>query len=407
MPVPPRPPLARGQGKRGMGGRLRPISAHLVTREHFQTGCDSNERAMPPKDLYAILGIKKNASPPEIKKAYRKIARETHPDVKPGDPAAEKRFKEATAAFEVLSNDEKRKLYDEFGEDALRMGFDPKQARAYKTWRQSPGARGGGFEGFDTGDLGGFGFGGKETAGGFDLGEILGDLFGQGRRAGKRGPFGGFTSEPPRRRGGDAETSIRISLREAVLGGSRQISVEKPRTCGACNGTGRSGKAPCGACGGSGTRVGQSRLKVKIPPGVTDGQRIRLGGQGLPGTGGATPGDLLVKVEIEPHPLLRREGHDLYLELPVTVAEALYGATVEVPTFQGGLKVKVPPGSQSGRKLRLKGRGLPRAKGPAGDLYLVLSIRLPTDSKEDEDLRRATETIEARYKSSPRAAIDL
>ena len=388
---------------------MRTLSYEWFERfEKFETQCDSYERRMAPKDLYAILGVKKDASSQEIKKAYRKIARETHPDVKPGDAAAEKRFKEATAAFEVLSNEEKRKLYDEFGEDALRMGFDPEQARAYKRWGARPGAGGSGFEGFDPADLGGFGFGGKETAGGFDLGEILGDLFGQGkRRPGRKSPFGGFASEPPRRRGGDADAKMRITLREAVLGGTRQISLEKPRKCGTCNGTGRREEKACSACGGTGSRVGQSRLNVKIPPGVKNGQRIRLAGQGLPGVGGAPPGDLYVKVEIEPHPLVRAEGEDLYLDLPVTVAEALYGAMVEVPTFQGSLKVKVPAGSQSGRKLRLKGRGIPKAGGGSGDLYLVLSIRLPTEIEEDEDLRRATDTLETRYKASPRAALTL
>lgn len=363
---------------------------------------------MASKDLYAVLGVKKTATPQEIKKAYRKIARESHPDVKPGDAEAEKRFKEATAAFEVLSDEKKRKLYDEFGEDALRTGFDPEQARAYRSWQTGPGRRGAGFEGFETGP-GGFGFGGGEAAGGFDLGDILGDILGQGKkRPGRRGgPFSGFTAEAPKRRGGDAETSMRITLREAALGGSRQISVEKPRTCGACSGTGRSRTGGCAACQGTGMRTGAARLKVKIPPGVSEGQRIRLAGQGLPGEGGARPGDLLVKVHIEPHPHLRVEGHDLFLDLPVTVSEALYGAHIDVPTFQGTLKVKVPPGSQSGRKLRLKGRGMPRSGKKTGDLYLILSVRLPAEAADDESVKKAVEALESSYRSNPRDALKL
>ncbi len=361
---------------------------------------------MSPKDLYAVLGVKKNASPQEIKKAYRKIARSTHPDVKPGDAEAEKRFKEATSAFEVLSDEKKRKMYDEFGEDALRMGFDPEQARAYKKWQTRPGGRAAGFEGFDPSGMGGFDFGGGQATGGFDLGDILGDLFGQRKKeSGRASPFSGFRPKPARRRGGDTGASIRISLREAVLGASRQISIDKPRTCGSCKGTGGEGTAACESCGGSGLRTGQSRLKVKIPAGVLDGQRIRLAGQGLPGAGGGPPGDLLVKVQVQPHPLIRREGQDLFLELPVTVGEALYGATVEVPTFQGSVKVKVPPGSQSGRKLRLKGRGVPRGEG-TGDLYLTLAVRLPAEAPDDE-LKEAIDTLESKYKASPRAGLDI
>jgi molecular chaperone DnaJ len=366
---------------------------------------------MSPKDLYAVLGVKRNAEPQEIKKAYRKIARETHPDVKPGDAVAEQRFKEATAAFEVLSDPEKRKLYDEFGEDALRLGFDPEKARAYRSWQARPGAGRGGFEGFEgfegfQGGAGGFGFRpGSEGAGfGFDLGEILGDLFGGGRRGreSRRSPFRGAT---PKRKGGDAEASMTVPLREAVLGAEREIAVDKPRACNACDGTGRVDGAPCGGCGGTGMRPGRARLKVKIPPGIGDGQKIRLAGQGLPGAGGGPPGDLYVKVAVHPHRFVRREGHDLFMELPITLGEATFGATVEAPTFQGTVKVKVPPGSQSGRKLRLKGRGVPRRKDGAGDLYLVLAVRVPTVPEDDAEARQAVETLEGRYDGDPRASL--
>ncbi len=359
---------------------------------------------MAPRDLYAILGVKKNASPQEIKKAYRKIARKTHPDVKPGDEAAERRFKEATAAFEVLSDEKKKKLYDEFGEDALRTGFDPKQARAYKQWRTQGGPKGfEGFGGFDLGDLGARG------AEGFDIGEILGDLFGGagGRRHTRgRDPFGGFgAAERVRRRGGDTEARMTISLREAVLGGSREITVDKPRTCSACNGTGMLGQAPCASCRGTGSLTEKARLKVRIPPGSGDGRKIRLTGQGRPGTGGGPPGDLYVTINVAPHPHIRREDHDLYMELPITVSEAMYGATVEVPTFQGTVKVKIPPGSQSGRKLRLKDRGVPRRKGEPGNLYLSLEVRLPVEARDAQEVRDAVKDLEERYSGDLRSEL--
>lgn len=317
---------------------------------------------MPQRDLYDILGVPRTASPDEIKRAYRKLAKRYHPDVNPGDKAAEERFKELTAASEVLSDPKRRKLYDEFGPDALRTGFDEKRAEEYRRYR-SQGIPPGGMP-FDFGDFRTVNVGGM---GDFDFSSIFGDLFGQaaGRRRG--GPFPAD--------GANAEAELEVTLREAVLGGERELRVE--------------GKT----------------LRVKIPAGVTDGSQIRLSGQGGPGRHGGKAGDLFLKVRLAEHPLVRREGRDLFLDLPVTVPEAVDGAEVTLPTFEGPVRFRVPPGSQSGKKIRLRGKGLPDLRGGArGDMYAVVKIVLPEPS---EKLEKAARALEPLYKEDPRAAISL
>ena len=319
---------------------------------------------MPQRDLYDVLGVSRGASSDEIRKAYRKLAKKFHPDMNPGDRKAEDKFKEITAAHEVLSDEKKRKLYDEFGPDALRTGFDEKAADQYRQWRQHGGHPGQEVP-FDLGDFETVNVGG---VGNFDFGSIFGDLFGGGGRGRRRG-----TSAA--RPGRDAEAELLVDLRDAVLGAERDL------------------------------RIDDRTLRVKVPAGVTDGSRIRLGGQGGEGTGGAPRGDLYLVVRLREHPGLRREGHDLFLDLPLTVPEAAAGAEVVIPTFEGQVQLKIPAGTQSGRQLRLRGKGLPDLKGgPRGDLYAVARIVLP---EESEALREAVKPLQDLYKTDPRAGISL
>lgn len=322
------------------------------------------------EDLYSILGVQRGASAADIKKAYRKLARENHPDVRPDDKRAEERFKKATAAFEVLGDAKKRALYDEFGEDAEKIGWDEAKAEQLRRYRaaSSAGGMGGGIP---------FGGGGASD---FDLGDLFAEMFG-GRRGGggARSPFGGRANVP--QQGEDLSTTVSVTLRDAVLGGERVISLQRPG------------------------RADPQRLTVRIPPGVQTGSRIRLAGQGGPGVRGGPPGDLYMDVEVVPHHSVRREGDDLYLDLPVTLPEALLGAEVRAPTFEGSVTVTIPPGSQSGRKLRLKERGVPALKGGRrGDFYLVLQIQAPTGPLTDE-VRQAAETLRSAYGSDVRAGV--
>lgn len=319
------------------------------------------------EDLYSILEVSRSASAAELKKAYRRLARENHPDVRPNDKKAEERFKKVTAAFEVLGDARKRKLYDEFGEDAEKIGYDEERAAQLRRYKSAAGGGGmGGGIPFDGGD--------------FDLGDLFSEMFGRrgGGRAGS--PFSG-RAQPPQA-GEDFTTQVTVTLRDAVVGGERVITLQRPDQ-----------REP-------------QRLTVKIPPGVSTGSRIRLAGQGGPGARGAPPGDLYMEVEVAPHHHVRREGDDLYLDLPITVPEAMLGAEVKVPTFDGEVTVTIPAGSQSGRKLRLKGRGVPALKGGArGDFYLVLAVQVPKAT--DPEVRAAAETLGRAYPDNVRAGVGL
>jgi curved DNA-binding protein len=319
---------------------------------------------VPQRDLYDVLGVSRGVSADEIRKSYRKLAKKYHPDMNPGDKKAEDKFKEITAAHEVLSDEKKRKLYDEFGPDALRTGFDEKAADQYRQWRQH-GGRPGQEVPFDLGDFETVNVGG---VGNFDFGSIFGDLFGGGVRGRRRGP-------PAARPGRDAEAEFQVDLRDAVLGAERDL------------------------------RIDDRTLRVKVPAGVTNGSRIRLTGQGGEGMGGAPAGDLYLIVRLREHPGVRREGRDLFLDLPLTIPEAAAGAEVVIPTFEGQVQLKIPSGTQSGRQLRLRGKGLPDLKGgPRGDLYAVAKIVLP---EESEALREAVKPLQDLYKTDPRAGISL
>ncbi|MFZ5472101.1 MAG: molecular chaperone DnaJ [Myxococcota bacterium] len=376
------------------------------------------------EDYYQQLGVSRGSSNDEIKKAYRRLARKYHPDVNPGNKAAEEKFKQISSAFEVLSDPKKRKLYDELGEDAAKIGFDEKKAQAYRAYRQQAAGGGRGVP-FD------FGAGvGPEV----DLGDLFGELFGRAGRGGA--PFEGPT------RGEDMAARVQISLSDAVTGAERSLMVTRPGRCAKCDGQGTSGKAgtcptckgsgrsrrmvgplqmagacptcagsgrsapPCKVCEGDGLVEETQRLTVKIPAGVSTGSKIRLAGQGAAGAREGPSGDLYIETEVAPHPLVRREGDDLYLDLPLTVPEAMLGAEVRVPTFTGPVTVKVPPGSQSGRKMRLKGKGVPSLKGGApGDLYLVLQVMVPEAA--GSDVRSAAEQLKAGYKGDVRAELRL
>jgi molecular chaperone DnaJ len=373
-----------------------------------------------PTDLYAILGVSRSASAAEIKKAYRKLARKFHPDVNPGNKDAEERFKHISHANDVLSDLEKRKLYDEFGTAGLQAGFDPARAREAASWQ-----RGGAF---DPGEFaGGRGF---ERYSSVD--DVFGDIFGSTRSTGPQ-------------RGEDIESEIPIALLDAVRGSSTTISLERNEACGPCHGSGQQrgaaattcpecggkgrvrvaqgpiafmrscprcagagaiGLTPCPTCGGSGQTHRRERLAVRIPPGVDTGSRVRVAGKGQAGVAGGSPGDLYLVVRVQPHPLLDRRGSDLYLDVPVTVGEATLGAAITVPAPDGEVRVKVPAGSQSGRLLRVRGHGAPvlGSKEKRGDLYLRLMVQVPTDGTA-EGVKHAIETLESAYTGDPRASL--
>lgn len=297
-------------------------------------------------DLYAVLGVPKSADAATIKKAYRKLARDLHPDKHPGNKASETRFKAVNHAYDVLGSEDKRKLYDEFGEDALREGFDADKARAYKQWQSRAGnGPGGGF----GGGRGGFGGGAVNLedlfSGAVPGGSVGGagadpfaDLFGRAQR--RRGPV----------KGRDYEQELTVDFESAVRGTSLQL---------------RNPSSP-------------EPVTVRIPPGAGEGSRVRIPGQGAASPNGGPNGDLILVIHVEPHALFTREGDDLHLEVPITASEAIKGAKVKVPTFEGPVVVKVPPGTQSGTKLRLRGKGVARKGRETGDLYVRFMVHVPS-----------------------------
>jgi curved DNA-binding protein len=337
------------------------------------------------EDLYGVLGVPKTADADTIKKTYRKMAKDLHPDKNPGNKKAEERFKKVNHAFDVLSDAKKRGLYDEFGEEGLREGFDADRVRAYKQWSQQQGARGnggvGGAGGVRLEDLfgnaggAGGGGGGDGAEGGF--GDFFGDLFGQrgGRRA--RGPTPGA----------DLQSSVKIDFASAVRGTTLELRPQGPSQ----------GTAP--AAGATSAPV-----KVRIPQGAADGSRVRIAGQGAPSPNGGPSGDLLLSIHVEPHPFFRREQDDLHLDLPVTVAEAYRGAKVKVETFEGPVTLKVAPGTQSGAVVRLRGKGVTR-KGKTGDLYVHFMVQVPT--AQTPEVKDAIEKLAAAQVDDPRKDIHV
>jgi molecular chaperone DnaJ len=350
------------------------------------------------KDYYKSLGVPKNATAPEIKKAYRKLARQYHPDANKSDAKAEEKFKEISEAYDVLSDDKRLKEYDEARSLFGGGGF-----------RVPGGMGGGGGQGgfsFDLGDiLGNARTGGANAAGG--IGDLLGGLFGGGRRS---------TAQQPRR-GADVETEATISFEDAVNGvtvplrtasqqpcaacrGTGAKAGTMPRVCPTCSGTGVTSRGaggfafsepcrdcrgrglivddPCPVCHGSGRAMSERTMQVRIPAGVEDGQRIRLKGKGSPGERGGVAGDLLVLVHVKPHGLFGRSGGNLTITLPVTFPEAALGAEVKVPTLDGkSVTLKLPAGTTNGRVLRVRGRGVTRKDGTKGDLLVTVEVAVP------------------------------
>ncbi len=298
------------------------------------------------KDPYATLGVARDADEETIRKAYRKLARELHPDVNPDSPEAEERFKSVSEAYSVLSDEQKRRDYDEFGDVAFQSGFDADEARRARD------AFGGGFGGHS--DFGARGYGGID--------DLMSDLFGRG---GPRGPV--------RRRGANLEAMLELDFLEAARGGEQRFQISRPTADG---------------------RHRAESVSVRIPPGVADGGKIRLRGKGGEGFGGGPAGDLIAVIRIRPHSHFRREDRDVYLEVPVSISEATLGAKVEVPTLDGRVTVTIPPGTDSGAKLRLKGKGVSHPTGgPAGAFYVVVKICVPQEV--DEAARTKIEELRA------------
>jgi molecular chaperone DnaJ len=367
------------------------------------------------KDYYKVLGVPKNATAAEIKKAYRKLAQEFHPDRNAGNKAAEDKFKEISAANDVLGDEDKRKQYDQVREMAA-SGFG-----------------GGGVGGFPGGAPGG----GRVRFEDFDIGD-LGDLFG-----GLFGGSGRARAHANAARGADLETRVTVSFDESMsgvtvpvridgpapcetcggsgaapgttpvtcpqCGGSGQIAVNQgffqmSQTCPRCHGAGRIVETPCPTCGGSGSTTRTRSFQVKIPAGVKDGARIRLTGRGEPGAAGARAGDLFVQVHVRAHPFFGRKGSDLTVDLPVTYAEAALGANVEVPTLNGPVTMKVPAGTPNGKTFRLKGKGATK-RGGHGDLLVTVSVEVPRKlSRSEKELLKQLQDAE---KESPRRRLGV
>ena len=318
------------------------------------------------QDYYQLLEVGKTASQDEIQKAYRKLARKYHPDMNPDDKSAQQKFKDIQHAYDVLSDAEKRKMYDQFGPDFEKMAAGGGPFRG--------GGGGGGGHSFEE-IFGGAGPGGFQFEG--DLGDIF-RQFGGGPGGRSRG-----RAAPPSK-GRDLTSELTVPFSTAVLGGQASISVM------------RGGK--------------QESIQVKIPPGVESGKKMRLRGQGEPAPrGGGQAGDLLLTLNVAPHPFFKRSGNNLELRLPITIGEAALGATVDIPTPSGKVSLKIPAGSSSGRRLRVKGQGICSASGAPGDLYVELQIKLPEALASSESLgdaqRKAVEQLEKLYSASPRSDI--
>ena len=348
------------------------------------------------KDYYELLEVDKKASPDEIKKAFRKLARKYHPDLNPGNKSAEQKFKEINEAYSVLGDEKKRAEYDQYG----RSPFE------------------GGGPGFD--------YRAHASGNSFDFGDIFSDMFGAGGRG-----------EAYAMKGPDMLMSLPLSLEEAFSGVTKPISfvreavckacggtgAETYRQCDACKGTGKVSAAkgffrmsqPCSACGGTGRKVTKGcsacggngktmhteSLKVKIPAGADNGSKVRIRGMGGAGQGGGPAGDLQIEITVADHPIFKRKGDNILVDLPVTIGEAALGAKIEVPTIDGTAAMTLPPGTQGGQKLKLSGKGFPSAKsGRRGDQLVTIRIAVP--KKITDSARAALKELEALYGESPR-----
>ncbi|MEW6361571.1 MAG: molecular chaperone DnaJ [Pyrinomonadaceae bacterium] len=379
---------------------------------------------MAKKDYYQILGIKKDAKADEIKKAYRRLARKFHPDVNPNDKAAEERFREVQEAYDILSDEKKRKVYDRFGYYSDNLDADaPFSAGA---------GAGTGF------DFTGFDFTGSGGSAGSSFRDIFSDLFGGATRT---------APEPPRpmpKRGADIEIPLALSFQEAFKGLTTTITVERSEQCPRCQGAGDTGgpvvacptckgsgqvlrssgrlqfsqdcpdcagtgrrRTPCSLCNGKGTIPKTEQVKVRIPAGVDTGSRVRVPKKGHGGRLGAEPGDLYIVTNVGKHPFFTRKGDNIYVTIPITVPEAALGAKIEVPTVEGKAQLRIPPGTESGQKFRLRERGFPSLRNPElrGDQFVEVKITLPKIiSEETKELLRQFEKLNP---ENPRKAMGL
>lgn len=366
---------------------------------------------VPKTDYYELLGVPRKASAKDIRGAYRKLARKYHPDLNPGDKSAEEKFKQVQEAYDVLSDSKKRQMYDQFGFYAENYQGGPAPG-------EEAGAGGPHF------DFGGFDFGG---AGGTSFRDLFSQFF-----------RGGSAAEGPEREAGnDLEYQIRVSFWEAVRGTVKKISITRLDSCASCQGTGATGGAqvcpacggkgtvqqtsgrmrfniscprcagtgrlrtPCRACGGEGRVQRAETLDVRIPAGVHTGSRVRVPGHGNAGTLGAPPGDLYILLEVAPHAFFERHGDDLHTVVPITISEATLGAKIEVPTIDGRSQVRIPPGTSSGRRLRLREKGVPSARnGRRGDQYVELQVVVPKPT--DERVRNLLRELDKIAPEDPR-----
>ena len=332
--------------------------------------------ATTPRDYYQILGLPKSASADDIKKSYRRLARQFHPDMHSGAKKSEmeKKFKELNAAHEVLGEPEKRKKYDQYGANW-------EQAEAYEQARRQAGTQAGSGPG---GSFGGEGFS-----------DIFENLF-KGR--GQPGNSRGFAVQ-----GEDLETEVQLALAEVFTGVTKRVTLQAPVPCAICHGSGAFRGRPCPTCQGQGATLHPNTIEVRIPAGVQDGTRVRVAGKGQAGANGGKPGDLYLRVAIAPDSVFRRQGSDIHVSLPVFPWEAALGADVMAPTLMEPVRVKVPPGSRAESKLRLKGKGLPAAAGGHGDLFLTIQIVMPTSSTDAE--HKLYDQLRAIVHPDPRAEL--
>jgi molecular chaperone DnaJ len=374
------------------------------------------------QDYYELLGVERKAGAKDIRAAFRKLARKYHPDLNPGDKSAEEKFKQLQEAYDVLSDSKKRQMYDQYG-------FYSENLPAGGPGGANPG---GGEEGQDVNfDFGGFDFGGGSGAagGGASFRDLFSQFFSGGRGQG--------AMEPQHEAGGDLEYQIEIDFWDAVRGAVKKLSITRLDTCETCHGTGAVGSpqacpvchgtgtiqqnagkmkfnVPCTRCGGTGklrtackTCGGEGRVRrtetidVRIPAGVANGGRVRVPGKGNSGTMGAPTGDLYLRVVVKPHEFFERRGNDLYTKIPVKVSEATLGAKIEVPTIDGRSLVRVPPGTNSGKTLRLKEKGVPSARnGERGDQYVEIQVVVPPPT--DERVRNLMKELESIAPEDPR-----
>lgn len=386
---------------------------------------------MAKKDYYQILGVKKDAKADEIKKAHRRLARKHHPDVNPGDKASEDKFKDVQEAYDILSDEKKRKVFDRFGYYADNLDADS----PFSTGTAS--GRAGGF------DFSGFDFSGTpgSQSGGSSFRDIFSDLFSGGSSGPRAQP------EPPRpipRKGRDIEIPLALNFEEAFSGLTTNITVNRSEQCSRCQGAGDTGgpvvqcptckgsgqvmrtggrlqfsqncsdcegtgrrRQPCSLCNGKGVTPKSEQVKIRIPPGVDTGSRVRIPKKGHGGRLGAEPGDLFILTNVGKHKFLERKGDNIYVSVPITVSEAALGTKIEVPTAEGKAQLKIPAGTESGQKFRLRERGFPSLRNPKlrGDQFVEVKITLPRVlSEETKDVLRQFEKLNP---ENPRKLIGL